>query len=101
MHRLILAAVLALGASPAFAQQRDAAPPATDQGYATSQPEVGHAARETGRVLRRGWEGTKQAARETGNALAEGWHTVERGVRWGWNHPRRAPPPQPQPDTGH
>ncbi len=99
MRRLLFAAVFAASAaSAAFAT-----PPGTGPDTQNAGPEarqhVGHAARETGSFLRRGWEGTKEAAHETGNALKKGWNTIESGVRWGWNHPKgdRAPP---APDTG-
>lgn len=94
MTRLMLAA-FAVAALPVLAAAQDTGEPAPapDRGYEVRQ-QVGSAARETGRVLRRGWEGTKEAAHKAGNALERGWHTIESGIRWGWNHPngRDAPP---------
>ena len=94
MRRLLLAAAFALSTAPAFAAAPEAAPP-PDRGSEARQ-HAGHAARETGSALRRGWEGTKHVARETGSALEKGWHTIEHGFRWGWNHPNH---PQRPADT--
>lgn len=98
MHRLVLAAVLALSAVPAFAQTSPSPPAAP--GYHATPPAVGNAARATGSVLRQTWDGTKRVARETGNAISEGWSTVEHGVRWGWHHPNGTTPP-PASQTDH
>lgn len=85
MKRRILVAI-AIAAMPALALAQEDAPPAPDRGHETRQ-HVGTAARETGQVLRRGWERTKQAAHEASDAMDRGWHTIENGIRWGWNHP--------------
>ena len=92
MRRLLLAAAFTLSAAPAFAVAPDTASPPPDRGSEARQ-HAGHAAREAGSALHRGWQGTKHVAREAGSTLEKGWHTVEHGFRWGWNHPHGTEPP--------